>query len=144
MTLLGPIDSFANAVRALIELDFEMVQTYEVIIDQVSDQDLKRRLQSFKVDHERHVKELSHLLITHQEKVIYSTKGRDWLLPSQVEALKDDQAIIAVILAVEAKTRQAYREIMSHQQMWGEAESILIAGYLDENQHHYWLERSIR
>lgn len=143
MSKLTPT-SFADALRALVELDFDAIAAYEVALSYLTAPTLQKPLRQFIREHERHVRELSQLLLSHQEKIIKPLDVHRWLVqgPMVVNGSISDGALLEVLIDIETMTNAAYRAILSRLDRWPAAESILVASYLDEAYHQYWLEET--
>ncbi|MBL0942527.1 MAG: DUF2383 domain-containing protein, partial [Alphaproteobacteria bacterium] len=72
VTLVGTQEDFEVALKELLELDYDAVEAYEAAINRLENQEYKTQLNTFKNDHERHIKEISALLKKHN---IAPTKG---------------------------------------------------------------------
>lgn len=79
-TLVGTQNNFADAIRALVELDFDAIEAYEAAINRLENAQFKTQLKSFKEDHERHVRDLNGLLAIHNEKTVSGPDAKNgWL-----------------------------------------------------------------
>ncbi len=55
-TLVGTQGNFQDAVKELIELDYDAVEAYEAAINRLESQEYITKLREFKADHEKHIK----------------------------------------------------------------------------------------
>ena len=62
VTLVGIQTEFEDALKDLIELDYDAVEAYDAAINRLENQDFKEKLNIFKADHEWHIQELSSIL----------------------------------------------------------------------------------
>lgn len=137
-------NNFADALRALVALDFDAIAAYELALAHLTSTTLQKPLRQFRSEHERHVRELSQLLLTYQEKIIKPSEVSQWLIqgPMVISGPISDQVLLEALLNLEAATNAAYHEILSRLDRWPAAESTLVDSYLDEVYHQYWLEET--
>jgi rubrerythrin len=145
-TLVGTQTSFANALRALIELDFDAIEAYEAAINRIENEEYKVQLQNFKEDHQRHVQELNQLLTIHNEKISSGPDAKKWLTQGKVviSGIMGDNAILRAMLSNEEDTNTAYDRVENHPEVWADAKEILSAGFSDEKRHKRWLEENAK
>ncbi len=62
VTLVGMQANFEDALKDLIELDYDAVEAYDAAVNRLEDQELKEKLNIFKADHEWHIQELTNVL----------------------------------------------------------------------------------
>jgi len=146
VTFVGKQGSFADAVKNLIELDFDAVEAYETALNKMENNTYKKYLQGFKEDHERHIKELSALLTKHNEEPPHGPSSvKHWLTKGKVvmaEILGDD-LILRALRSNEIDTLTAYRRMDERVDRWPDSESILHRGLEDEKRHNAWLEKQL-
>lgn len=142
VTLVGRQCDFSEAMKALLELDFDAIEAYTDAIDRIKSESYKIKLAEFKQDHERHIQELSYLLQNHQVEVPQGPDMKQWLTKGKVilANLIDDKAILAAMRSNEMDTNNAYTTILEHSGMWQDASSVLIRGLADEIKHKQFLE----
>lgn len=145
-TLVGTQSNFADALRALAELDFDAIGAYEIAINKIENVAFKAQLQNFKEDHERHVKELNQLLAIHNEKLALGPDSKKWLTQGKVilGSLIGDKAILKAMHTNEEDTNIAYEKVLNHAEIWNDAKEILSLGYSDEKRHKRWLEENTK
>jgi len=145
-TMVGTQNSFVNAVKALVELDFDAIEAYEAAINRIGNEEYKVQLQNFKEDHERHVQELNQLLSIHNEDIVSGPDMKKWLTQGKVimGSLIGDTAILKAMLTNEEDTNTAYNRVENHPEIWGDAKEIISAGYSDERRHKRWLEENTK
>ncbi|HJD65028.1 MAG TPA: PA2169 family four-helix-bundle protein [Rickettsia endosymbiont of Diachasma alloeum] len=83
-TLVGIQNNFVDAIKELVELDYDAIEAYEAAINRITDENYKTQLQRFKEDHERHVKELNELLLQHKEEKVTGPSSKQWLTKGKV------------------------------------------------------------
>lgn len=105
-TLVGIQNNFVDAIKELVELDYDAIEAYEAAINRITDENYKTQLQRFKEDHERHVKELNELLSKHKEEEITGPSSKQWLTKGKVVLATQigDRAILHAMLSNEEDT----------------------------------------
>jgi len=146
VTLVGTQSKFSNAVRELVELDYDAVEAYDAAINRLENTSYKSKLREFRADHERHIKELSALLLQHNEKIPEGPSAvKQWLAKGKVVLanLVGDKTILTAMKSNEDDTNAAYEKMNQHKEMWLEAREVLQRGLADEQRHKEWLEDTI-
>ncbi|HJD67763.1 MAG TPA: PA2169 family four-helix-bundle protein [Rickettsia endosymbiont of Bembidion lapponicum] len=144
-TLVGIQNNFVDAIKELIELDYDAIEAYEAAINRITDENYKIQLQRFKEDHERHVKELNELLSKHKEDEITGPSSKQWLTKGKVVLATQigDRAILHAMLSNEEDTNTAYERLNNHADKWHNAEKVLEQGFKDEQKHKKWIEKQL-
>ncbi|MCD6038634.1 MAG: hypothetical protein K0S27_34 [Gammaproteobacteria bacterium] len=141
-TMVGKQDDFTKALQELLELDYDAIEAYEAAINRIEDSNFKSKLSDFKIDHQRHVTEISALLRSRNADVPRGPDIKQWLTKGKVAlgGMIGDNAILTAMLTNEEDTNTAYERMINHPEMWKEAAPILESGLLDEKRHKSWLE----
>lgn len=141
-TSIGKEDEFEIAVQNLVELDYDAIEAYNTAINKLENKEFKSKLEEFKKDHERHVKELSDLLKKHNIKVPEGPDLKQWLTKGKVIIgnLLGDKAILSAMISNEIDTNAAYENINNREDIWEDAKEILKRGLKDEKSHKAWLD----
>lgn len=144
VTLVGTQTDFAEAIKELIELDFDAVEAYEAAIHRLDNQDYKDKLADFKKDHQRHTQELTQLLEKRNISDIPTGPSavKQWLTKGKVVLanIVGDAAVLAAMSSNEVDTNTAYERMNTREDVWEEAKSTLKRGLEDEKRHKTWLE----
>ncbi len=143
-TLVGNQTNFEDALQELVELDFDAVEAYEAAIERLDSDSYKKKLNEFKLDHERHIKELNAVLRIHKIKTVDGPSAKKWLTKGKVVLanLMGDRTILAAMLSNELDTNKAYEKVNQHEGKWDDAVNVLKKGYADEQKHKKWLEEN--
>lgn len=141
-TLVGNQTSFTDAVQELLELDYDAVEAYEAAINRVENSTYKSKLSEFKMDHQRHITELSALLRKHNAEVPTGPSAKQWLTQGKVVLanLMGDAAILRAMVTNEEDTNVAYARMQGREDIWADAKDILRRGLEDEKRHKNWLQ----
>lgn len=142
VTLVGTQKDFLKALAALLELDYDAIEAYQLAIQKLTNEAYKRKLGEFLEDHKRHVQELSALIASHGNLPPQGPDMKQHLLKGKVTAasLMGDRAILKAMQDNEIDTNTAYERLNQHQSKWQEAVDCLKRGFEDEKRHKAWLE----
>lgn len=147
VTIVGTQSDFADALRALVELDFDAIEAYEAAINRLENKAYQSQLSAFKADHQRHTRELTVILLDHGEKAPEGPDAtKQWLAKGKVVlgSLIGDDAILAAMKSNEDDTNTAYERVSNRDDQWQDAISIIARGLEDERRHKAWLESVIK
>ena len=146
-TLVGIQEDFGNAIKNLIELDYDAVEAYEVAYMNLANSDFKQKIDEFKQDHTRHIKEFTNLLTKHNIKAPTGPSiGNQWLTKGKVivGSLIGDMTVLRALLNNEIDTNTAYERMCFHENKWADADDLLNNGLADEKIHKAWLKDIIK
>lgn len=146
VTLVGTQNKLAEAVQSLIELDYDAVEAYQAAINRLENKDYQSKLESFCLDHERHIKELTSVLEAHEVTPPSAPSAKQWLTKGKVVLanLLGDEAILKAMLSNEEDTNHAYEKMTARSDLWEDIKDILKRGLEDEHKHRKWLESTIQ
>jgi rubrerythrin len=142
VTKVGIKSDYANAIKDLLELDFDAIEAYEAAINRLQDQSYKSKLSEFKQDHVKHTEVLSSLLKTHEEEAPTSGSAKQYLAQGKVVlgGLIGDKMILLAMISNEIDTNTAYERVLYHEHRWADAVNIITEGLADERRHKTWLQ----
>ncbi len=144
-TLVGTQTEFSDALKNLLELDFDAVEAYDAAINRLGNQTYIQKLSEFRDDHKRHIKELSDLLRSHNEEVPEGPSMKQWLTKGKVVLanLVGDDTILGAMKTNEDDTNTAYERMAEREDQWEDAKDIILRGLQDEKKHKRWLEDTL-
>jgi rubrerythrin len=151
VTLVGTQTNFVDALKELIELDYDAIEAYERAIEKVSEQKYKDQFSEFKKDHQRHVKELSEILSNRNETPPQGADAKKWLTEGKVHIAEylakiigsGDKPILQAMDSNEIDTNDAYERMNNRDDIWDEAKDVLKRGLEDERRHKAWIEEQM-
>jgi rubrerythrin len=146
VTFVGTQADFGDALKDLIELDYDAVEAYEAAVNRLENQVFKEKLNIFKADHEWHIQELTNVLNKRDiEPPSGPSAGKQWLAKGKVVLanLIGDTTILRAMISNEIDTNSAYERISLREDMWPEAKDIVRRGLEDERRHKKWLENTL-
>ena len=147
VTFVGTQTKFKDVIVSLLELEYDAMSTYKLVIKKLRDLECKARLSSFLMDHELHIAEI---------KLFYAN---EFVLPASGDLVKgclvrmrvdvgnivgSDIITLKAVLDNEKDTNIAYERVINHPKLPCNGAGIFHTAYLDEKRHKFWLENYIR
>lgn len=137
VTFVHKHEKFSDALKALVELDYDAVEAYQTAIEKLENTDYKNLLKKFQADHERHIEEVSAILKKHHKSFHKGPDTKRFLTKGKVflGSLIGDKAILSAMASNEEDTNKAYEGMSYHKDKWPEADEIINRGLEDERRH---------
>jgi rubrerythrin len=147
-TMVGTQKSFTQAIKELVELDYDALEAYESAINNLENPEYKKKFEEFKLDHQRHITELSAFLSRCNETAPSGPDNmKKVLVKGKVElaSLFGDQNILSAMLSNEEDTNTAYERINARigESADKEIAKIIADGLADERKHKDWIQSNI-
>lgn len=141
-TKVGMQSNFLDAVKDLIELEYDAIEAYNSAIDKLENINYKNNLSTFREDHKRHVRELSDFLKKQGKTPPTGPTGKQWITKGKVVLanLLGDNTILKAMSSNEEDTNDAYKRMNERKDKHAELQSILKKGLEDEIRHKRWLD----
>ncbi|MBW8309749.1 MAG: PA2169 family four-helix-bundle protein [Candidatus Paracaedibacteraceae bacterium] len=146
VTMVGLEKNFTDALKDLIELEYDAVEAYKAAIERLESKQYKDKMSEFLRDHERHIQEFSNILKKHNEEAPQGPDmSKHWLAEGKVvlAGLIGDQAILTAMKTNEDDTNTAYERLNQFSDMWQDSENFLKEALKDERRHRAWIESEI-
>lgn len=146
VTFVGTQENFADALKELIELEYAATDSYEAAIERLENPAYKAKLNEFKNDHMRHIKEISALLKQNNHGIPQSgVLGKQLITIGKVilANMVGDNTILQAMKSNETDTNTAYERMNDHKDKWPEAKEFIKNGLQDEKRHKAWLENTL-
>jgi hypothetical protein len=147
ITLVGTQKDFSKAMKELIELEYEAIEAYEMAYNKTTTNEYKLKLNDFKMDHKKHIEQLTELLNKHEVTAPTAPSiSNQWLTKGKIiiGSLIGDDSILKAVLSNEIETNVAYERMHRHDNLWEDAKNIIKNGLEDEKKHKNWLENAIK
>jgi len=143
VTQVGLQGQFSDAIKKLLELEYETLESYDVAINKIMKKSYKEKLLKFADDHMRHIQEISIVLDAHGEDMPSGPGAKQWLTKGKVAlaSLIGDGAILSALNSNEHDANTAYERITARKDIWDDARSIIHRGLDDQKKHQVWLEQ---
>jgi rubrerythrin len=124
----------------LLRLDNDAVQAYTLAIKLLENLDYKRQLEEFRVDHQRHIDELSQVIRSRDGVPLdlpHLPSGAFKLAVQAIGAAGGDRAVLLAFKANERQIRDKYRRSarVVHP---ADVTSVVARGAEDETRHYEW------
>lgn len=144
-TFVGTQDTFVDAVKSLVELEYDAKEAYDAAIDHLKDKDYKQKLIEFRQDHERHIRDLTAALARHNEDIPQGPDAKKWLTKGKVFLgnVIGDKAILMAMKSNELDTNTAYETMVAREDKWDDISEVLYNCLADEKKHKSWLEQTV-
>lgn len=148
VTLVGTQKNLNDAIRALIELEYDAIEAYQLAIDKIQSPEFKQMLLSFQNDHEHHIAAIKTYFMGQGLNLPDSPDLKGMLTKLKVaigSAMGDDLTILKAMLDNELDTNKAYENMLKHESIStvDSLRDILINAHADEKTHKQWLEQVI-
>ncbi len=146
-TTTGKQDNFVDAIKNLIELEYDTQALYKKAINTIENHNYKIKLNEFDQDHAHHIEKLSELLTNRKEQIpIMGGVIRPLINTIKVEFanLIGDRAKLSSILNNEIDVNKVYERMNARHDQLDEAKELLKQALQDEKKHRAWLEETIK
>jgi len=133
------------ALNDLLQLDHDAVASYQVAIDAVSTETLKRKLRQFKRDHQRHVAEIGELVTARGGTPVTAPHLSTGMLKLAVQALGaagGDRAVLLAFRTNEWESANKYARAAGRR-FPPEVREVIRRGAEDEAKHYRWAAESL-
>jgi rubrerythrin len=148
VTNVGNQKTFVEAIKELIELDYDAVEAYKLAIKKLKKREYKDKFQEFEGDHNKHIKQLSEFLTKNNEDApTKPDKSKSLLLKAKVEgaSLLGDESILKAMFSNEKDTVTAYDRMHKRGNESSDKKIVKIIddGLEDEKHHKNWLKAEL-
>jgi uncharacterized protein (TIGR02284 family) len=133
-----------DTLNDLLMLDHDAVRAYTAAIDRISIPFLQEKLTSFRTDHERHISDLTALILkfggtpkSHQD-----LKGPFIQGVTAMRSMMGDEQALKAMKGNEQLTNKKYAEALQRD-LPPEAEKVIRRNYQDEVRHLAWLNQAL-
>ena len=145
VTMVGTESDFTTLLGDLASLDHDAIAAYDQAIARLEDAGVRRALQGFREDHERHARELADLITRLGGTPPAGGGAKSLLTQGKVVlgGLLGDKAILLATKTNEDDTNTAYERAVNHGARPALAEDVLRRGLADERRHRAWIEATL-
>lgn len=142
VTTVGLQKRFIDALKYLVQLDYDAVAAYEAAINRLSEEEYRKSFENFKKDHENHIQTFSDYLKRKGETPPEGPGVKSFLTQGKVVIadLVGDRAILRAMRSNEEDTNTAYERLNSYEDKPKELENSLKKGLEDERRHAAWID----
>jgi ElaB/YqjD/DUF883 family membrane-anchored ribosome-binding protein len=131
-----------KGLNDLLQLDHDAIGAYEIAIEKLEDPELSSQISGFKLDHERHIRELNSLILEMggtPENEPHATAPLKQAM-QKVGALGGDRGTLIAWRANELQVRTKYDSYASRAGSWpAHVKRTVDEAALDEERHYHWV-----
>jgi uncharacterized protein (TIGR02284 family) len=144
VTLVGTQTETLDALKDLVELDFDAIEAYKEAIERLENESYKDKFRSFQKDHERHIVEISKIIKDEGEVAPNGPSNKQYLTKGKIiiASLVNDKAILLAMKTNEDDTNTAYERLTKYDLSEIEMQ-IITRGLQDERNHRKWIEDTL-
>lgn len=141
ITKVGTEAKFAEAMKELLELEYDAIEAYDVALSRLGSRVYRQKLHDFAENHKKYIQEISEILDAHDQDLPEVPTKRQWLSKGKVAlaSVVGDGAILSAIQNSEEGIVKAYERLACRSDMWDDARYVLLNGMKDINMHEKWL-----
>ncbi|MFN7147353.1 MAG: DUF2383 domain-containing protein [Myxococcota bacterium] len=140
-------DTAIRLLTNLVQIDIDAVIAYEQAIKGVSDTRMRRTLEGFRDDHQRHVDNLSEVVTRFGGKPPARTPdalGFKIAGFTEIRARAGEEAALMATRDNELLTNRAYEDALNSNDLPDDVLDLVRRNYADEKRHLAWCEEQIR
>jgi ferritin-like metal-binding protein YciE len=137
---------FKHNLKKLIELDYDAMEAYEVAISRLENPGYKSMFEEFKLDHQRHISEISKVLKLYNDTPPKGPSIKGLLTQGKVVLanLIGDRAILHAMRSNEIDLNVAYTRINNYEEAPETIKRTLKQGLQDERCHLTWIDEKLK
>jgi uncharacterized protein (TIGR02284 family) len=143
--VVGSASDVIDMLNDLIQLDYDAIQAYEAAIPRIDNSDHQAQLAAFKDDHDRHVRELDHVIRELGRKPVNGSAISQVMTAGKIafaDMIGDKTVLRALKTEVNGATK-AYERAAARRDLPPKAVPVIQAALDDERRHHDWIEKTI-
>lgn len=132
-------------LKSLCQLDIDAIHAYNECLNHIDISDIKRDVEKFRADHERHVKDLSALIHSYKEKAPeFSPDLKGYLLDifSKIRSITGTEGALKSLKGGENLTNKRYARAIDLD-FPANIKNVLEKNYRDEQRHLRYVEEAI-
>ena len=144
-TMVGTQSEYLNALKALLELEYDALEAYEAALNRLEDPSYKKQIKNFRNDHRRHVANLTNLLLKHDQTPPTGPTIKSFMTQGKVIIgnLINDDAILRAMASNEEDSNTAYSRLCQYASIPDDELAILEQAYNDEKLHKEWITETL-
>jgi rubrerythrin len=144
VTMVGTESTLPGLVESLLLLEHDAIAAYEQTIERLGNPSYKQKIAEFKLDHDRHVQELTQLAQAIGATPHAEGDAKQMLTTGKVAmaSIMGDSAILTAMRTNEEDTVTAYDRASNHTEATQEALAIFKRAHADELRHRAWMSNA--
>lgn len=138
-------NEIVKELRSLCQLDIDAIHAYNECLHHIDISDVKKDIEKFRADHERHVKDLSALIHSFKEKAPeFSPDLKGYMLDvfSKIRSLTGTEGALKSLRGGENLTNKRYARAIDLD-FPANIKTVIAANYKDEQRHLRYVEEAI-
>lgn len=142
---MRPDADAVDMLNDLIQIEYGAIHAYEAAIGRIDNSEHQRQLTAFKDNHERHTRELDHVVRELHAKPVNGALIRSVVTAEEIAItdMMNDDAVLKSIKSNEDDARRAYERAAGRSDLPPAVVSVVHAALGDERQHRDWIEKAI-
>ena len=138
-------ESFIEELKDLLCLDYAAADAYEAVIERISNETYKSKLEEFKDDHLTHIENITTFFKRGGHDYPTSAGMKKILTQGKVVLanLIGDATLLKAMKSNEQQTTQSYEHINKYNEIPEGIRGALLKGYEDEKKHLSWIEQEL-
>lgn len=140
---IGTSDNFGTLITNLITLEHDAIAAYNTVIERLENPSYRQEIESFKADHDRHMRELTDLARTTGADIPEEGDMKEYLTTGKValaDMVGNDESILKAMASNESDTVEAYKNASSNTAVPADSRPIFERALADEQRHKAWME----
>jgi rubrerythrin len=136
-----------EGLNDLLQLDHDAIGAYEIAIEKLEDRDHANQISGFKLDHERHIRELNDLILELGGTPANEPHATAPLKQAMQKAgaLGGDRGTLIAWRANELQVRTKYDSYASRANAWpSNVKRVVDEAALDEERHYHWVANALQ
>lgn len=140
-TMVGTQKDLVSLLNQLLELDYDAIEAYKAAIERIRDNNDKVQLGAFKHDHERHVRDLTDVIVAMGSRPASGPDLKQVLTKGKVilGSLAGDRALLIAMKTNENDTNTAYERAVARNDLPQTLRALLERHLTDERRHRAWM-----
>jgi len=142
-TLVCMQREFAEALKQLIELEYDVIEAYELAINNLSNIKYQTQFNEFLKDHRQYIEKFSKILGEHGRLAPNGSNERNQQLTKGktiINTLVEDEVILEAMRMNETDVDTAYERISNRSDIWQDANVFIVRGWTDIKRHRTWFD----
>lgn len=135
-----------NVMNELIQLDIDATYAYSEALKVIKEKDIHDKLQSFKQDHHRHIKDLAALLKDiGGEPIKYSQDIKGYVIEgiTFLRSITGTEGALKAMMTNEKITNKKYAEALEYKGLTQEVRSLISTNFHDEKAHLAYIHQKV-
>jgi hypothetical protein len=146
VTMVGTQNAFIDALKDLLELDYDVIEAYNVSIDKIKNRDQRKKLIEFRNEYQKDTKELNNLIKELGDQPPKGPSTKQYLTKGKVYLANviSDKSILAAMRDNEDDADAAVERVSTHKDKIAQSSDFLNRRQQHSRKHLEWLDRTVK